>query len=191
MRERERQERDQQRKRSELESRAVRHRIGTVTALDPLEVAVGAADTSYTDVRALESAALEVGDTVSVLMWQNDLLVLGTIGGGTAGWVDLDIDSIAGFGVVSGTPAYRKDGNVVRLRGWVSVTSSSNIGIINSFLPADCCPAERMRFIVLQGTNAVTYSARVDVLSSGDVRLMNADPGDDPISLDQISFIAE
>ncbi len=61
-----------------IESAMVRYRAGEVTGTSPLAVALGGADTSFEDVRSL-TADLQVGDIVSVLVFGNDLLVLGKI----------------------------------------------------------------------------------------------------------------
>jgi hypothetical protein len=43
----------------------------------PLAVALGGSDVPYTDVRSL--SAVDVDDVVDVLVWGNDLLVLGVL----------------------------------------------------------------------------------------------------------------
>lgn len=68
-----------------LERRGVRYRQGTVTAIAPLTVALGASSTAYVSVQALESYQPTVGDVVAALTFGNDLLVLGKVATGTGG----------------------------------------------------------------------------------------------------------
>lgn len=62
-----------------LEQDHVKHRVGVVTDLSPLSVALGGSDTPYTDVKRVEGAALAVDDVVSVLKFDGDLIILGRI----------------------------------------------------------------------------------------------------------------
>lgn len=63
-----------------LERRSVRFRVGEVTATSPnLQVSVGGADDPYTGCRSLAHQSIKTGDTVAVLMFGSDLLVLGRI----------------------------------------------------------------------------------------------------------------
>lgn len=64
-----------------LERRAPLVRRGTVTAVAPLAVAVGAADGSYTDLASIAPVALAVGDEVLALQWGRSLLIMGLFGG--------------------------------------------------------------------------------------------------------------
>lgn len=65
-----------------LEQRSVRYRQGVITSTSPLSVAVGGSDTSHAGVRALAVNSLAVGDTVALLMFGHDALILGRIGSG-------------------------------------------------------------------------------------------------------------
>lgn len=62
-----------------LTRRAVAHRIGEVTAISPLTISLGGATETYVGVRQLAGPTYWIGDVVSVLMWGNDLLVIGKI----------------------------------------------------------------------------------------------------------------
>lgn len=62
-----------------LERAAIRFRLGEVTDDSPLSLTLGGSDISYTDVQALAGLQLTVGDTVAVLTFGNDLLVLGRL----------------------------------------------------------------------------------------------------------------
>lgn len=61
------------------EEMAVHFRLGVVTDTSPLDVAVGGASTSYTDVRSIEGQTFQADDVVAVLQWRGDLIVLGVI----------------------------------------------------------------------------------------------------------------
>jgi hypothetical protein len=61
-----------------LEHSSVRVRVGEVTDDSPLSVALGGADEAYEDVKSVV-AGLSIGDTVAVLLWGGDLIVLGEI----------------------------------------------------------------------------------------------------------------
>jgi hypothetical protein len=62
---------------NDLERQAVRYRQGVVTDDSPLSVALGGADTPYTDVRVIAGAEIEVGNQIAALTFGNDMLVLG------------------------------------------------------------------------------------------------------------------
>jgi hypothetical protein len=97
----------------DLKRLGVRYRQGEITNTDPLSVALGGSSVPYVGVTALDVATLRVGDTVSVLTFAGDLLVLGRIGGGhqedwhivgdtgepafTNGWSNLDGTRTARF----------------------------------------------------------------------------------------------
>lgn len=72
--------RDLLRRVQNVERVATRYRQGKITSTSPLSVALGGSTTSYTNVRTILGTGLAVGDTVSVLVLGNDLLVLGKIG---------------------------------------------------------------------------------------------------------------
>jgi hypothetical protein len=61
-----------------LERGSVRVRVGEVTDDSPLAVSLGGADVAYEDVKSVV-AGLTIGDTVAVLLWGGDLIVLGEI----------------------------------------------------------------------------------------------------------------
>lgn len=65
----------------ELERRGARYRQGVVTVSSPLAITLGGSTTAYAGVKRLGSYTPTVGDVVSVLMFGNDLLVLGRIAG--------------------------------------------------------------------------------------------------------------
>ena len=182
MRERRRQQIDEARSQNDLKSRAVHHRRGTVVAASPLEITLGGATTSYTNVKALDSASFSVGDQVSVLVWKGDMLVLGPFGG-SLGWEDIDFE--ASFGAVSGSASYRRDGKVVRLRGWVNGLASAS-GQLIATLPAGYRPEQTSRFIALQ---AAGNQVRIDIATTGAMTYSHA-TGTGNWSLDQIHFIA-
>lgn len=65
---------------NDLERRSIKLRLGVITDTSPLSVALGGSDIAYTDVKRLESyASPVVDDLVAVLLFGNDLLVLGTV----------------------------------------------------------------------------------------------------------------
>lgn len=69
-----------------LERRAVRHRRGEITDTSPLSVSLGGSGTSYVDVKAVgDPTDFTVGQIVSVLVFENDLIVLGGMTGGGVG----------------------------------------------------------------------------------------------------------
>jgi hypothetical protein len=61
------------------EREMVRFRRGEVTDDSPLTVALGGSSETYVDVKAVEGTAFVVADQVAVLVWGNDLIVLGVI----------------------------------------------------------------------------------------------------------------
>jgi hypothetical protein len=63
--------------------RAVRHRIGVVTAVSPLAVDLGNSGVVYTSVSSRAGYAPAVGDVVSVLAFGNDLLVQSKLASGS------------------------------------------------------------------------------------------------------------
>lgn len=69
---------------NKLERESARLRVGEVTGVGPLDVALGGASTSYQDVAATGSA--RTGDQVAALVSGNDLLVLGRVGDGGTPW---------------------------------------------------------------------------------------------------------
>jgi hypothetical protein len=71
-------QRDLLRRIQHLERASVRVRVGEVTATGPLDVSLGASDVAYEDVKSVASG-LTIGDTVAVLIWGGDLIVLGEI----------------------------------------------------------------------------------------------------------------
>jgi len=75
--------RDLLRRLNVLERTSARVRVGEVTDVNPLDVALGGSDTSYEGVKAI--GAVADADQVATLLWGNDLLVLGPIGGGNSG----------------------------------------------------------------------------------------------------------
>jgi hypothetical protein len=68
-----------ERRLSRIERDMVRFRRGEVTDDSPLSVALGGSDVAYTDVKAVEGQTFTVTDQVAVLLWGNDLIVLGVI----------------------------------------------------------------------------------------------------------------
>ena len=73
--------RDLMRRVEALERTRPRLRVGEVTGVGPLDVALGGASTSYQDVSSLGGVNLAVNDKVAVLVSGNDLLVLGAVNG--------------------------------------------------------------------------------------------------------------
>lgn len=72
---------DIQRRLIKLESIGVRYRAGEITDTGPLEVALGGSSVPYVDIKTI-APSLQTGDQVAVLVFGNDLLVLGPIQGG-------------------------------------------------------------------------------------------------------------
>lgn len=72
--------RDIQRRLDALEQTRPRLRVGEVTDLGPLDVALGGSDVPYEDVQAIGPVA--DGDSVAALVWGADLLVLGALNRG-------------------------------------------------------------------------------------------------------------
>ena len=68
---------------TELEQGAARLRKGVVISSSPLEIELGAAGDTFTDVKSV--GAVSDGDVVAVLVRDNGLLVLGAIGDGSGG----------------------------------------------------------------------------------------------------------
>jgi hypothetical protein len=71
---------DLQRRLKALEESVAYPRIGVVSSLSPLAVKVGGSSVPFTNVKAL--APVAIGQQVSVLVWGNDLLVLGAVNSG-------------------------------------------------------------------------------------------------------------
>ncbi len=63
----------------EIKRQAVRYRQGVVTDTSPLSVALGGSDEFYVGVQSVADYTPRVGDIVSVLMFGNDLLVVGLV----------------------------------------------------------------------------------------------------------------
>lgn len=63
-----------------LERTAVRYRAGEITDLNPLSVALGGSSVAYEDVRTVDGG-IQVGDQVAVIVFGNDLLILGRLPG--------------------------------------------------------------------------------------------------------------
>jgi hypothetical protein len=185
MKERERRQRAEIFERQEQDRRAVHYRRGTIVALDPLEITLGGSETTYEDVRALDSAGGAVGDEVAVLVWHGDLLVLGTIS--ATGWIEVSSLTDGNFSISSGDVGYRLVAGIVFLRGYITMTGSPSDGDILFTLPEGYRPDQRMRFHVLQGTE---NQVRIDVSQTGEVQFKNAN-GSSDFSLDQISFVAD
>lgn len=61
-----------------LERQSVRYRQGVVTTASPLAVALGGSSVPYSSVKTIATGLL-VNDVVAVLMFGNDLLVLGKV----------------------------------------------------------------------------------------------------------------
>lgn len=61
----------------EVEHKMVRYRQGVVTTASPLAVAMGGSSIPYTNMQAVGGISLNVGDSVSTLMFGHDALVLG------------------------------------------------------------------------------------------------------------------
>jgi hypothetical protein len=102
-----------------LEQRSVKHRLGEVTSVSPLSVALGGSGTAYTSVRAV-GGGYAVGDVVSCITFGNDLLVLGLVGDGGP-WIPLTNfangwRAYAG-GVDPWQPQVRRVGNDIECRG--------------------------------------------------------------------------
>lgn len=71
---------DLHRRFGEIDRRAGKPRLGVVTALGPLTVAMGGATATYTNVHQIAGHDLKVGDTIDALMFGNDIFVLGRNG---------------------------------------------------------------------------------------------------------------
>lgn len=64
-----------------LARQQIRYRQGVITNDSPLSVAVGGSDIPYTDVKQIDGVSANIGDSVGVFMFGNDILVLGVITG--------------------------------------------------------------------------------------------------------------
>jgi hypothetical protein len=81
---------------NDLERLTPRLRVGVVTATNPLSVALGGSTTAYTNIRALGASHLNVGDQVTALARDKDLIILArTDDGGLVHYVGDASDPIA------------------------------------------------------------------------------------------------
>lgn len=71
---------DIERRLKKLEGTTVRYRAGEVSATGPLDVKLGGSDVAYEDVRAIIPGSVSTGAQVAVLVFGNDLIVLGEVG---------------------------------------------------------------------------------------------------------------
>jgi len=106
------------------------------------------------------------------------------------GWRNLTL--LAGWvkygGSVYATPAYRKVGNMVEIKGLMSsgsVATQTRIAV----LPEGFRPSEMRLFTVVSHTGAAYVNARLDVHSNGDITMENM--GNGFTSLDGVLFRAE
>lgn len=148
-----------------IEGVSVRFRTGEITGVNPLDVALGGSSTSYEDVKSLSLVA--VGDTVAVLVWGNDLLVLGEIGDGTVhyigsgdgvapsftnSWVNFDNSSASPGGGTNRDAGFYKAGGRVYLTGVIKTGTSGTSAFT---LPAGYRPKASLgRSVFASGGNA-------------------------------------
>lgn len=64
-----------------IESNMTIVRLGVVTATSPLSVTLGGSSVAYTSVKATGGATFTQGDTVQCLVFGNDLIIQGKVGG--------------------------------------------------------------------------------------------------------------
>ncbi len=140
----------------DLEGSSIRYRKGVVTAASPLSVVLGGASVPFTDVRAVGGGTFTFGDVVSVLVFGNDLLVLG----GDASPVNLSLlnNFVNHRDYYSGTEegcSYQVVGGRVFLTGLVNSLPGAP-GVNNPFasIPEGIRPTRAVRQIaLLNGTN--------------------------------------
>lgn len=104
----------------ELESAAVRFRTATVTATDPLTIAIGGSG-EIAGVAALPGAVCAVDDVVGVLRWEGDALVLGVLELETTAWQDLTLEA-NWFGSIK----YRRLADALEIKGAALRGSGTN-----------------------------------------------------------------
>lgn len=110
---------------NDVERQMAKIRVGEVTSLGPLAVALGGSDVPYDSVKSV--IAVEVGDIVVAVMWGHDMVVLGRLGDGGNDFARIgavkDIDNID-TGVVS-----VNGGAAVGANGTFSVVVSHGLGV--------------------------------------------------------------
>jgi hypothetical protein len=139
-----------------LEREAVRLRIGEVTGTAPLDVSLGAADTSYEDVRALDGITLGSGDKIAALVAGNDLLVLGAIGDGRR--VSRGTQNVSTTASVTGSATVNH--GLGATPGAVIATAVQSTGLVN--VTVNSVGATTFD-LVIRYTNDVAASATVAV----------------------------
>lgn len=128
-----------------LERYLPRYRQGVVTDDNPLSVALGGSDVSYTSVRTI-APGLAVDDVVAVLVIGNDLIVLGRVQGNTPDWqtVSAFSNSWTNFDAPRAARYYRRNGRVY-LEGLIK---SGTVGSVAFVLPAGYRPVDTISFPV-------------------------------------------
>ena len=137
-------------------------RWATVTTVDPLTVTLD----GETEALAGEPSRLIVpiaGDRVLVAMRGRRAIVMGSASAGDTGWVTLSLEnSWVDYGTVYGTPAVRRIGNQVWMRGLVKSGSAATCTTLDAqFRPAN--------YYIATSQSAGVNGQRVNVSSDGTV----------------------
>jgi hypothetical protein len=141
-------------------------RVGVVTQVSPLLVRVGAATTA-TPATALDSYVPAVNDVVTMLEQGADRIVLGVADAGVP-WAAATLASPwINYGGGWAAAAYRRVGDQVELRGLIS---GGTEGTTIAVLPAGFRPTGFRMFSTIVSTGTWGQLARLDVLSTGEVR---------------------
>lgn len=183
---------DLQRQLGEWQRRGAKPRLGTVTAISPnVQVALGGAGSSYTDVTVIGMQRVEVNDLVIAVVYGNDVFVLGKAAGPQArqafsfsnGW-----RAYNGGAGVYGTPGYWKDSEgVVHLSGLLDKNGGSWVaGETVATLPAGYRPLYDEIFNPPVAPIAVS---RVDVIAASGVVQLNAGGASNPVGFLSLSGI--
>lgn len=157
----------------DLERTRPRFRKGVITDDSPLSVDLGDSGTSYTNVKALDSTAYVVNDIVAVLVFGNDLLILGRIGTGPEAWHLIGgggepafQNSWVNYGGSESVAAFMKDpAGFVHLRGHIKSGTSNTIFT----LPAGYRPAAHLSVCGKYFDGATPGPCTFRILSSGAV----------------------
>lgn len=170
---------------NQMRREGVRYRQGVVSGVAPLAVKLGGSDVVITGVTALDGPRdLAVDDVVGALSFGNDLLILGTVGGGTVpalaattittyanGW-----RAYAGGTDPSQPPAsyYKTSEHIVHLEGLIDKNGGNWVVTETMFtLPTGFRPAKNLVFGPLCNGGGSQISGRVDVNTDGTVVLVN------------------
>lgn len=188
---------------NQMDLRAVVRRVGEVTAVSPLTVAVGGSDTPYVGVPQLASGgALIIGDVVLCLLADGkDLIVLGRIGppaGWTAfvysnGWRSFSGGTPGSPHATWGYAAWRREANgVIRLRGMIDKNGGNFVAAETILtLPVGARPTQQVLVAPKVSSSGGSVDVgRVDITTAGVMTLIQGAPANPVgfVSLDGVTF---